>query len=426
VETVALERLGRFEREYENTPVDPTYLDIYRREEILPNAFAFIHAGLDAEFKWMNVKARGGHGGHFNADNSRNLLDLIDRIREVRTALDKAGLGLVINPEYERVLDGAAKWLSSSGGSAIPEGFTPIEVESYAPVFQLHDQAVKLDDSRTAKLTQVGEGAFALVHRFTDPNYGLTFARKRLKPGSDQREKERFRREFDLMKDLQFPYVLEVYRFDESDWSYTMEYCDASLEAFVAEKNNQQAFGFLTRKRIALQFLYGLNFIHSRGHLHRDISTRNVLLRTFGGSAVLVKLSDFGLAKQRGSDFTVTETEMKGTKIDPALGSFKEFAAVNDIYAAGFVLLYIFTGRKSVTKGIDPRVERIVQRCIHSQPEQRYQSVKELLADVEALDAPQPEAQRSSAERPRPAAMPQAVQDMFGLIDQAGRKETPA
>lgn len=168
METVALERLGRFERGYENTPVDPTYLDIYRREAILPNTFAFIHAGLDAEFKWMNVKARGGHGGHFNADNSRNLLDLIDRIREVRTALDKAGLGLVINPEYERVLDGAARWLSSSGGSAIPEGFTPIDVESYAPVFQLNDQAVKLDDSRTAKLTQVGEGAFALVHRFTD------------------------------------------------------------------------------------------------------------------------------------------------------------------------------------------------------------------------------------------------------------------
>ena len=108
---------------------------------------------------------------------------------------------------------------------------------------------------------------------------------------------------------------------------------------------SRPAFGSTTRKRIALQFLYGLNFIHSSGHFHRDLSTRNVLLKTFGGSAVLVKLSDFGLAKRRGSDFTLTETELKGTKIDPALGSFKDFSAVHDIFAAGFVLLYIFTGR---------------------------------------------------------------------------------
>lgn len=415
------ERVERFERSFYNVEIDSTYLELYRREQVVPRAFASIHAGLDDEFRWMNYKARNGSSGHFNADNSRNLLYLIDRLNEARTVLGKAGHLPVMNPEYQRVVENAPAWLSDSGGSPIPEGFTPIQVESYAPVFSLADQALTLADSHTVKLTPIGEGAFAVVHRFTDPNYGITLARKKLKPTADNREKERFRREFQLMKELQFPYVLEVYQFHEADWSYTMEYCDVSLEDYVARRNNQAAFGFTTRKRIALQFLYGLNFIHSKGHFHRDLSTRNVLLRTFGGSAVLVKLSDFGLAKRQGSEFTVTETELKGTKIDPSLGSFKDFSAVHDIFAAGFVLLYIFTGRKSVSWGVASGVEWIVQKCIDSQPDRRYQSVMELIADVEALDAARPsEKSAEDADRSNPP------QEIFDFVNRAGAKETPA
>lgn len=419
--TMEQERVERFERTFYDVEIDSTYLELYRREQVAPRAFAYIHAGLDAEFKWMNFKARNGSSGHFNADNSRNLLYLIDRLSEARTVLSKAGHELVMSAEYQRVIENAPAWLSDSGGSPIPEGFTPIEVESYAPVFSLGDQAVTLSDSRTVKLTPIGEGAFAVVHRFTDPNHGLTLARKKLKPTADEREKARFRREFELMKELQFPYVLEVYQFREADWSYTMEHCDVSLEQYVERRNNQPAFGFTTRKRIALQFLYGLNFIHSKGHFHRDLSTRNVLLRTFGGSAVLVKLSDFGLAKRKGSEFTATETELKGTKLDPSLGSFKEFGAVHDIFAAGFVLLYIFTGRKNVGRGIDDGVERIVQKCIDSRTDRRYQSVMELIADVEALGAPPaPGAPQGTAGEPHPA------QEIFDFVNRASREETPS
>ncbi len=57
-----------------------------------------------------------------------------------------------------------------------------------------------------------------------------------------------------------------------------------------------------------------------------------------------MKLSDFGLAKPQASDFTRTETEIRGTIVDPALDRFKDFEAVNDIYVVGFVLSYIFKG----------------------------------------------------------------------------------
>lgn len=105
---------------------------------------------------------------------------------------------------------------------------------------------------------------------------------------------------------------------------------------------------FGTRKRIALQFLYGINHIHRRGFLHRDLSLQNVLMRVYDDGAVCVKLSDFGLAKDQSSTFTRTHTEMRGTIRDPQLSSFKDYDVRNEVYAIGWLLAYIFTRRESL------------------------------------------------------------------------------
>ena len=77
------------------------------------------------------------------------------------------------------------------------------------------------------------------------------------------------------------------------------------------QRNNRLSFA--SRKRIALQFLYGINYIHSETTASSRHSLQNVMLKVFGGGAVLVKLSDFGLVKDHGSEFTRTNTEMRGT-----------------------------------------------------------------------------------------------------------------
>lgn len=144
-------------------------------------AFASIHERLDIELDFMNQKARNGSSGHFNAENSRRLLDLIDEVAELRLALEKVGTSLTVAPEYQRVLDGAKIWLVDSGGSPIPEGFTPVLVEKCDALFGLADAALELADHSKVTLTVVGEGSFAVVHKFVDPKYDITFARKKLK-----------------------------------------------------------------------------------------------------------------------------------------------------------------------------------------------------------------------------------------------------
>jgi eukaryotic-like serine/threonine-protein kinase len=388
-------RLERVLRRYRNGLIDQDYLDLYVTpspiaiHNPLELAFASIHERLDSEFDFMNQKARSGSlysaGGHFNAENSRTLLQLIGEIAELRVALEKVGKSLTMAPEYERVLDGAKEWLVDSGGSPIPEGFTPVQVERYDAVFGLADAALELADRSQVSLTVVGEGSYAIVHKFVDPNYEITFARKKLKRNANERDVERFRREYEIMKRLDFPYILKVYRYDEVENAYTMEFCESTLEEYIKRRNNKRQFDFSVRRRIALQFLYGLNYLHLKGICHRDLSLKNVLLRVFSDGAVTVKLSDFGLAKPPESDFTGTETEIRGTIVDPALDRFKDFEPVNDIYVVGFVLTYIFKGVSRLIPDFTPLGE-IIQKCSHSDPTRRYQTVLQVVSAVENLE----------------------------------------
>lgn len=379
------QRLDLFLRQYNTATIEMTYLLVYNGEDMVPRAFASIHERLDGLLKFMNYKAPHGQEGHFNADESRELLGLIDEVQELRHALKAVGQSLVVQEDYQALLAGAATWLQSSNGSTVPAGFTPARIDAYAPMMWREDAAIEVRPGLPTELKSVGEGAYATVQKFVDPNHGMTLARKKLKSTADERERDRFRREFHLMRELRHPYILEVYKFDVASWSYTMEYCDTTLEAYVAQRNNDEKFGFNTRKRIALQFLYGLNFLHRKGHLHRDLSPRNVLLRVYDEGAVMVKLADFGLAKRRGSEYTTTDTEMKGTLQDPALDSFKGFTVVNDIFAAGRVLNFIFTGRKHAEDANTP-LGRIIHRCIDMNPELRYQTVMQLINDIDALE----------------------------------------
>lgn len=378
-------RLDLVLREYSSTQISRSYLWVYTDENVAPRAFASIHERMDGLLKFINSKAPNGHEGHYNAEESRHLLALLDELRELRRSLAMVGHELVIRPEYNEALDQATTWLEPSGGSTIPAGFTPVDIDPYAPALWLEGTAIIQARGLPTEMKSIGAGSYATVQKFIDRNHGMPLARKKLKPEVDERERQRFRREFDLMKDLRHPYILEVYRFNESDWSYVMEFCESTLEGYIAKRNNDPKFGFDSRKRIALQFLYGLNYIHIKGHFHRDLSPNNVLLRVYDDGAVLVKLSDFGLAKRRGSEFTTTETEMKGTKLDPALDKFKEFDAVNDIYSAGFVLQYIFTGRKGIGSDIEA-LDGIIHRCVDTKPSRRFQGVREIITEVEALE----------------------------------------
>ena len=344
--------------------------------------FAVLHKRLNQHFESINDRARTTH--HYWADPSRELIALTDELNESRHLLSRVGIEVKLTDRYQTAIESCEPWLSPSGGSQVPEDFSQIEIEKYAPVFSRPSITVDLKKGQSQpKLTMVGAGSYANVHSYVDPDYGIKFAVKRAKRDLSERDLTRFRQEFEVMRKLSFPYVVEVYQYDEERNEYRMEYCDETLRDYIAKRNG--TLGFASRKRIALQFLYGLNYLHSRELLHRDISLQNVMLKVFDGGAVLVKLSDFGLVKDQTSAFTRTQTEMRGTIRDPLLDRFKDYGIGNEIYSIGWVLSYIFTGKESLKVSPD-EVGAIVQRCTSHGYSTRYTSVTEVIADVDRLE----------------------------------------
>jgi hypothetical protein len=375
--------LADLREKYEALPAARAFARLYADPE-WGHMFAVLRKRLNEHFTDINGRAKTTR--HYWAENSRDLLALIDDIETDLHTLKRTGVEVELVDSYQDALDRCRPWLSPSGGSPVPEDFEPIDVVAYEPVFIHAPSSVRLEKQQTpVALKMVGSGSYAHVYSYVDPDYGLQFAVKRAKKDLDDRDLERFKQEFDVLSRLSFPYVVKVYKYNEAKNEYRMEYCDTTLREYVRTRN--ATLSFAARKRIALQFLYGINYLHHRKLLHRDISLQNILLKVFDAGAVLVKLSDFGLVKDQTKDFTRTQTEMKGTVRDPMLGSFKDYAVVNEMYSIAWVLAYIFTGRESLPPRGDA-VGQIIHKCAVNDLDQRYQTVADLIADIERLEAP--------------------------------------
>lgn len=374
--------LDDLKAKYAAQPSSDSFTRLYEDQEF-GHMFSVLHKHLNQHFDAINDRAKTTH--HYWADNSRDLIALIDELEQDLHNLKLAGNEVKLDQRYKEAIEHCRPWLSRSGGSTVPDDFQLIDVVKFEPVFSRPATTVKLKKpTMPIKLKMVGEGSYATVHSFVDPDYGIKFAVKRAKRGISERDLQRFKQEYEVMKRLSFPYIIEVYHYDEDRDEYRMEFCDETLRTYISKRNSRLSFS--SRKRIALQFLYGINYLHSQNLLHRDISLQNVLLKVYASGAVLVKLSDFGLVKDQSSTFTRTQTEMRGTIRDPLVHSFKDYGVVNEMYSIGWVLSYIFTGRESLPAANND-VGRVVQKCAANNVEQRYPTVLSLISDVEHLDA---------------------------------------
>lgn len=378
--------LDAVRRRYESSlvdgyPVEERYFEIYRGEDSrLRGAFAWFHSELNRLFDHMNLKITRGR--HYNADQSR---DLIDRTREIgvfQRQLNQANITVTLDPRYAQTLERCRGFLVASGGGPIPDDFIEIELIEFDPIFTSSLATVVRREYVDYPLKMIGKGSYAHVYSFHDEAYRTTFALKRANADLDERELIRFRAEYEVLKSLDYPYVLTVFGYDPSGPSYTMEFCQFTLDKFMEQYNSRLPNA--QRIRMVEQLLWALKYLGTRGILHRDLSYTNVLVRYQDLGMITLKLSDFGLHKTEESTLTHTGSEMKGSLRDPQAVSFKEFELVNEIYAAGFVLSFILTGRKSVPRDEGP-VRDIVLKCVHTNTSERYQSIDQILTDVALL-----------------------------------------
>lgn len=235
-----------------------------------------------------------------------------------------------------------------------------------------------------AELEFIGEGSYAHVFSYKDPTYHIRIALKRAKPELDNKEMKRFRQEFDVLKSLHSPYIVQVYAYDDDANSYTMECMDQNIYDFIKQYNSQLSLG--KRKGMISQICHGLEYMHNKGILHRDISLTNVFVKHYEDVDVF-KIGDFGLVKMSESTLTSTYSEIKGSLNDPDLihVGFGNYEMCHETYALTRLCFYILTGKTNVTKQKDGMIKEFWKKGTSTNCEDRFQNVRELFDFVQQI-----------------------------------------
>jgi eukaryotic-like serine/threonine-protein kinase len=253
----------------------------------------------------------------------------------------------------------------------------------------------------------VGHGGMSSVYKARDALLERNVALKILHDqySADDDFVERFKREARSVAQLQHPNIVTVIdRGEEDGRQYIVfEYIDGeNLKELVVRKGRLDVREAL---EIALEVARGLAFAHQHGLVHRDVKPQNVLLNGDGKA----KVTDFGIARTVDVDGMTQTGTVLGTSnyIAPEQASGQRVDAHSDVYALGVVLYELLAGDVpfpgesfvavamkhlhepapnllEVRRDVPPRVAAAVDRALEKDPEQRFATMDDFAAELEA------------------------------------------
>ncbi|MGH9968229.1 MAG: serine/threonine-protein kinase [Pyrinomonadaceae bacterium] len=205
--------------------------------------------------------------------------------------------------------------------------------------------------------SKIGEGGMGEVYRARDTQLDRMIAIKLLPAdiACDQRRLHRFLQEARSAAALSHPNIAHIYEIGEAESGYfiAMEYVEGTP---LDQKIAAQPLSISEILDFAIQITDALDEAHSKGIVHRDIKSSNIMITARGR----VKVLDFGLAKVTQAAATpkeISDSEMAtrvktspgvvmGTAnyMSPEQASGKEVDARTDIWSVGVVLYEMVTG----------------------------------------------------------------------------------
>jgi len=254
-------------------------------------------------------------------------------------------------------------------------------------------------------LEKLGEGGMGVVYKAEDTRLKRTVALKFLPYDlqSHEPERARFLQEAQAASALNHPNVCTIYDIAETEDPpfIAMEYVDGTtLGQTVPVRSIQASVGY------AIQIGEALQEAHSKGIVHRDVKTDNIMVNSKGQ----VKVMDFGLAKLKGSLKLTKTSSTVGTLayMAPEQIEGKEIDARSDIFSFGVVLYEMLTGHlpfrgeheaammysivneepeplQTSLPEVPPELLHVVNRALEKDPEERYQTVHDMVIDLRRL-----------------------------------------
>lgn len=273
-------------------------------------------------------------------------------------------------------------------------------------------------------VSQIGAGGMGQVYRARDTRLDRSVAIKIL-PSEftlNQNLKQRFEREAKTISSLSHPHICTLHDVGHEDGIdyLVMEYCDGESLAARLAKGPLPIDQVL---RYGTQIADAVDKAHRHGVIHRDIKPGNIILTKNGA-----KLLDFGLAKliaindeqpDREAVTAVGSKQEALTEEGTILGTFQYMApeqlegkpadARTDVFSLGAVLYEMATGEKAFAgksrasliaailqhepqpisrhqPATPPALDHVVQRCLEKDPEDRWQSARDVAAELQWIE----------------------------------------
>ncbi len=283
---------------------------------------------------------------------------------------------------------------------------------------QRHDPLIgQVLDGRYRIEAVIGEGGMGLVYKAVHVALRKPLAIKVLRPEVSKNEQivARFKQEAQSASQIGNQHIIDISDFGElRDGStyFVMEFLGGRSLTTALE---QDRFDTPRTIHIAKQLAKALGAAHEIGIVHRDMKPDNVQLIERGDDEDFVKVLDFGIAKVGGGTSKLTQAgQIFGT---PHYMSPEQCAGTTvdhrtDIYALGVILYEMAVGKVPfdadnlmgiLTKhlyenpppphelpppvNVPPALEAVILKCLNKKAELRYQSMAELIDDLEAVES---------------------------------------
>ncbi len=263
-------------------------------------------------------------------------------------------------------------------------------------------------DGRYQIIRTIGEGGMANVYLAYDTILEREVAVKILRGdlANDEKFVKRFQREAKAASSLNHPNIVEMYDVGEDDGNYfiVMEYVNGKTLKSLIKKRG--ALSVSETVDIMLQLTSGIACAHDSYIIHRDIKPQNVMILEDGR----VKITDFGIAVALNSaELTQTNSVMGSVHYLPPEQANGNGATVkSDIYSLGILMYELLTGRLpfkgdnaveiaikqmkeklpsiiAQNPNVPQSVENVVIRACAKNPENRYDSVREMNEDLKTV-----------------------------------------
>src|SRR5439155_5849602 len=270
--------------------------------------------------------------------------------------------------------------------------------------------------------SQLGAGGMGEVYLAQDTRLDRKVALKILpdEVAADPDRMKRFVQEAKAASGLNHPNIITIYEIDQTDSTpfIATEFIDGST---LLERMRVQPLLLGEVLNVAVQIAGALTVAHANGIVHRDIKPENIILRSDG----IAKVLDFGLAKLtgQGSQELVdseapTLAHLKtdsgvvmgtATYMSPEQARGHQVDARTDIFSLGVVIYELLTkhlpfdgssiyeimaailsDRESpplsrYSREVPAEMERIVSKALRKNRDERYQTIKDLLLDLQSL-----------------------------------------